>query len=153
MSHISLIPVKIPSSCSSMLSFLLFIKVVWLFHAMGKEFIHITAFLVVRSRWDHIYLTARASPGPGHDSGFLQEPTCSGAYKECRGTAPPHPTEEEAQGHLQSVSNLCSSRVQLLQHHRKALNWGLEMRGRDKVSGERNCELLEGCWKDFNRAL
>lgn len=42
MSHISLIQVvKIPSSCSSTLSFLLFIKVVWLFHAMEKEVIHI----------------------------------------------------------------------------------------------------------------
>lgn len=26
-------------------------------------------------------LTARACPGTGHDSGFLQDPTCSGAYK------------------------------------------------------------------------
>lgn len=68
MSHISLIQVvEVPSSCSSRLSFLLFIKVVSLFCDIEKVDIQIVALLAVNSRWDCTHLTAKASPGPGRD--------------------------------------------------------------------------------------
>lgn len=68
MSHISLIQVvEVPSSCSSRLSFLLFIKVVSLFYDIEKVDIQIVALLAVNSRWDCTHLTAKASPGPDRD--------------------------------------------------------------------------------------
>lgn len=130
MSHISLIQVvEVPSSCSSRLSFLLFIKVVSLFCDIEKVDIQIVALLAVNSRWDCTYLTAKASPGPGRDfMGFIG--THVSKMKRAGAQHLPHPSCTAGKGHLQRMNHLCSSRLQLQQHRRKALNWSLKTKER-----------------------